>query len=551
MAATLLLALPAQAFALTWTEGAASSFMGTKTGVDVVTGDDKNSLLLPIKKTGSAIYPEAAGLWPTSIEPLSDGSLLIVDRKQRRVVELDPNGELAWWYTPTEDAELNEPYSATRASDNTTVIVDRAGNRVIRVDNTTKTIIWKYTNLKQPHSAQVLKNGNILIADAGNNRVIEVEPTGTSGGSIEWKYGVKGKSSSKAGYLKYPTSAQRLEKNTLITDQKTHRVIEITSKEKVVWSFGTKDASGSSINQLYSPASAYRDSKGNTLIADTRNGRVIRVGSRGPQQITGEFLDPHSVRVDNEGRIVVANADTLAGPVYGFGFATSGRYDTGSVNMSAPGLKKKVTKISVSASVPDDTDVVLQYSFDGGSWKTAKGLSVKWSKGKTCTYMRVRLKLTSSNSKVTPAVKSLSISYELAATTGTGTGTGTGGVGSWLGSTGTPGTGPGTGGTTGAAAIPKAGSSATAMLPSGTAVELQGINTVHDGFVMDRVVSEMPGQGVSVNKPALAVDPVGVVTAGVLIGTFYTLGLAGPQLTQAASGAWSTLREMIIGRTNG
>lgn len=551
VATTLLLAVPATAFALTWTEGGSSSFMGTKTGVDMVTGAGKNTLLLPIKKTGSAIIPAAAGLWPTSIEPLSDGSVLVTDRKLRQVVELDPNGEPAWTFG-SADLPLNEPYSATRAPDNTTIIVDRAGNRVLRVDKGGQ-LVWEYTDLKAPHSAQLLKNGNVLIADAGNNRVIEVSPSGTQGGTIEWKYGVKGKSSSKAGHLKYPTSAQRLDKNTLITDRNAHLVVEITPTDKVAWSFGTKDTSGSAINQLYLPVSAHRDSSGNTFIADNRNGRVIRVGSRGPQQLTGEFLDPQGVRVDAEGRIVVANTDTLAGAVYGFGFGTSGRYDTGSINMSAPGLRKKVTKIAVSASVPDKTDVVLQYSFDGGKWRTAKGLTVKFSGGRTCTYMRVRLNLTSSSIRSTPVVRSIAITYDLAATTGTNTGIGgvggLGGTGTWLG----PGTPGATGGSvgSGAAPIPKAGGSTTEMLPSGTEVELQGINTVHSGFVMNRVVSEMPGKGVSVNKPALAVDPVGVVTAGVLLSTVYGLGLAGPQLAQAASGAWSTLRDMIIGRTNG
>lgn len=554
MATTLLLAVPSVASALTWTEGKAASFMGTRTNVDVVTGAGQSSLLLSVKKSGSALIPASAGLWPTSIEPLSDGSLLITDRKLRQIVELDPNGEPAWTFTSADNATLNEPYSAIWANDNTTIIVDRAGNRVVRVDNETKAVVWEYTDLKAPHSAQLLKNGNILIADAGNNRVIEVEPSGAKGGKIEWKYGVKGKPGSKSGYLKYPTSAQRLDKNTLITDQKMHYVFEVTPKDKIAWSFGTKDASGATINQLYLPVSAYRDAKGNTFIADNRNGRVIRVGSRGPQQLSGEFLDPQGVRIDSEGRIVVANSDTLAGAVYGYGFGTSGRYDTGSINMSAPGLRKKVTKIAVTASVPDDTKVVLQYSFDGGSWKTAKGLSVKFSGGRTCTYMRVRVKLASSNLRVTPVVKSIVISYDLASTAGVGTGIGgvgtggTGGTGSWLGSGGTGGTGAGSGPV---AAIPKTGGTTSETLPSGETVELQGINTVHSGYVMNRVVSEMPGQGAAVNRPALAVDPVGAASAIVLLGAVYGMGLAGPQLTQAASGAWSTLRDMIIGRTNG
>jgi len=88
------------------------------------------------------------------------------------------------------------------------------------------------------------------------------------------------------------------------------------------------------------------------------------------------------------------------------------------------------------------------------------------------------------------------------------------------------------------------------MLPSGTAVELQGVNVVHSGFVMDRVSPSMPGEGAAINKPALSVDAVGAVTAGILLGTVYTLGLAGPQLAQITSGAWNSVLQMI-GRTHG
>jgi hypothetical protein len=304
---------------------------------------------------------------------------------------------------------------------------------------------------------------------------------------------------------------------------------------------------------LNSPSSSYRDSKGNTFIADTKNSRVLRIAKAGVLSIIGDLWDPITARPGGSGLLLVADSNARAKALYGLGHRPSGRYDSGSINMTAPGLRKWVRKLTVSAAVPDDTDVVLQYAFDGGSWKTAKGLSVRWSgKGRRCTYMRIRVRLSSDKASATPVLKGITVTYDLA-DTGSDTSTGSGGSGTWFG----PGTGTGTGtvgtggGTGGSDAVTKSGGGVTTMLPSGTSPELRGANMIHSGYVMDRVTSDMPGKGAAVNQPALSVDTVGGVVAGVLLGTFYTLGLAGSQISHAAGSAWGTLRTIVFGRMYG
>jgi hypothetical protein len=73
-----------------------------------------------------------------------------------------------------------------------------------------------------------LENGNTLITDSRNNRVIEV----TSAGEIAWEY----------GGLAIPYEADRLENgNTLISDNNHKRVIEVNPAGEIVWSFRNFD----------------------------------------------------------------------------------------------------------------------------------------------------------------------------------------------------------------------------------------------------------------------------------------------------------------------
>jgi len=80
-----------------------------------------------------------------------------------------------------------------------------------------------------------------------------------------WSFG-------KMGMLRWPRDADRLENgNTLIADSRNNRVLEVDSGGRVVWSF----------KGLAFPFEADRLENGNTLIADNNHKRVIEVNPGG------------------------------------------------------------------------------------------------------------------------------------------------------------------------------------------------------------------------------------------------------------------------------
>jgi hypothetical protein len=101
---------------------------------------------------------------------LANGNILITDRYNYRVIEVDRDRQIIWQYGTTSN------------------------HRVIEVDRD-RQIIWQYgtsgahglgdNQLYHPTSATPLANGNILITDRYNYRVIEVDRDR----QIIWQYG--------------------------------------------------------------------------------------------------------------------------------------------------------------------------------------------------------------------------------------------------------------------------------------------------------------------------------------------------------------------------
>jgi uncharacterized protein (UPF0248 family) len=101
-----------------------------------------------------------------------------------------------------------------------------------------KDIIWYWGlgELEYPHNPSLLDNGNILLFDNGTqrrySRVIELDPRS---GEIVWEYkGVP----PRTFFSVDRGAAQRLPNgNTLIADSAEGRVIEVTKNGEVVWEF--------------------------------------------------------------------------------------------------------------------------------------------------------------------------------------------------------------------------------------------------------------------------------------------------------------------------
>lgn len=506
-----------------------------------------------------------ADLDPRAVERLGNGNTLITSRDGLGVYEIDPDGDVVWSYTQSDYPGL-VPFHATRLGDGNTLIVSRTQDTVLEVDSA-GSIVWQYgspdddTRLIDPFTAFRLPNGNTLIADNQACRVVEVTPEGV----VAWQYGITGERASDngfaAGYLDWPKWATRLANgNTLIADDEGHRVVEVTPEGSVAWSYGQAGIAGAGPGQLSNPVSAERRADGSTIIADSGNDRVIIVASDGTILGTigtpGEdglddsgLADPRRVTTTPEGTLLIA--DTRNSRLIELGYAASGLVTSAQVDCGLPGARKRFTSISVGSDIPTGTAAAVQYSIDGGSWKSIGGTALPADT--FGMFIQYRVTLSTESPASTPRLLGVSIGYEPAPTQanddpGDGTGSpGTGGSGT--GGTTSPGTRvprsprpsartPGGGGslpsTGGTMRAPEGYTSNGASAPEGG---IEGPVSAQRGFALARVGTAVDTAAALTGTPAPLPSAEGLM----LLGGLYAFGLISAPLGRVARTAISAL----------
>ena len=194
--------------------------------------------------------------------------VLISDTGNDRVIIVDKNTKQIIWSTDeitlSDGSKLKYPNDADFIDDNRILITDRDNHRVIEID-LNGNILWQFgetgvpgndlSHLKFPHNADRLPNGNTIICDSENNRILEVD----SSGRVVWIF---------EGGLNWPRDADRLPNgNTLIVDSRNGRVIEVSPEGSIVWSF----------TGLRLPYDADLLSDGKILISDSGRSRILIV----------------------------------------------------------------------------------------------------------------------------------------------------------------------------------------------------------------------------------------------------------------------------------
>jgi hypothetical protein len=270
---------------------------------NILIADQFNNRVIEISSAGNILW--SFGLGPTDFSPKSIigcndaqrvGPLTLMagtgtppgavpqapsGAVDNRVILVDPRGRIVWQYgqfgmTGSGFNLLSTPVQCTWLPNTHVLITDQGNNRIIEV-NLRKHIVWQYpgsnTNasdqLNSPNSAELLENGHILIADENNNRAIEV----TRADQIVRTF----TASNTVGAVAF---ASRLDNgNTLLTDAGGSRAVEVDAKDKVVWQYVTDTDPQSVAAPL--PTRAVRLLKGDTLISDQFNNRVIRVNHAG------------------------------------------------------------------------------------------------------------------------------------------------------------------------------------------------------------------------------------------------------------------------------
>ena len=231
------------------------------------------SELLEVDSVGRIVWECSAGLiFAHSAKVLKNGNILVSDTGKDRVLELDRKGSVVWsseeWSGGTgrlsDGSHLWYPNDAEETTEGRILISDRNNDRMVEVDREGN-IIWLYDKLKHCHDADRLPNGNTIVSSSDENKVFEID----SKGNVVWSYG-----DGSPEMLNWPRDADRLENgNTLITDSKNSRVIEVNKDGKIVWSFD--------LGYFGMPYEADRLPNGNTLISIQQHRQVIEVDPSG------------------------------------------------------------------------------------------------------------------------------------------------------------------------------------------------------------------------------------------------------------------------------
>lgn len=231
------------------------------------------SEILEVDNIGKIVWHYSNGLvFAHSAKVLKNGNILISDTWNDRVLEIDTKGNVVrsseeWGGGSgrlSDGSHLRYPNDAEETEEGKILISDRNNNRMIEVDREGN-IVWLYDKLKHCHDADRLPNGNTLVASSDENRILEID----SEGKIVWSYG-----DGSPEMLNWPRDADRLDNgNTLITDSKNNRIIEVDKTGKIVWSFY--------LGYFGMPYEADRLPNGNTLISIQQRRQVIEVDLSG------------------------------------------------------------------------------------------------------------------------------------------------------------------------------------------------------------------------------------------------------------------------------
>lgn len=146
-----------------------------------------------------------------------------------------------------------------------------------------------------PFGDKIPLPGTMLIADSGNNRLLEV----TQDKKIVWEF----PGSASIEHFSAPSDVTFAPngKTLIVTHSHYHQVSEVDyTSRQVVWRFGEWGVPGSDDSHLNSPRSAYRLSDGRTVIADTRNCRILVVAL--DKKIVGQIARADSCKGNGSSR---------------------------------------------------------------------------------------------------------------------------------------------------------------------------------------------------------------------------------------------------------
>ncbi len=235
---------------------------------------------------------------PKSSSALGGYNLLIADRGNNRLIELNPDKQIIWSYhfaLPKPGLGADDSFFT---ADGKYIITNLEEYHLIQIiDLATKKVVWSYgtpgqpghgpNQLNTPDDAYLLPNGDVVVADIKNCRIIEIAPDK----HIVRQYGVTRVCSDKPGYLNLPNGDTPLSNgHMLISNIVGHSLIELDANWKQILTLPLP---------LGYPSDPQPTADGNIIVADySKPGRVIEINRNG--KIVWDFFGaPGDVPLDH------------------------------------------------------------------------------------------------------------------------------------------------------------------------------------------------------------------------------------------------------------
>jgi hypothetical protein len=190
---------------------------------------------------------------PASARRMSDGSTLIADTRNCRVVVIAPDKRIVAQIGKTaqcgaEPGLLDQPIGATPLANGRLLITEAGNRRVSEMDLQGKVYrTVALPNLAYPSEAQITRAGNVLLAAYEKpGRIIEL----AWNGRVVWEFFPR----AEADWLDRPSHVVELPNgNFAFSDDYNHRVVIVNRAGRIVWQYGAQAISGKAQGYLNTP----------------------------------------------------------------------------------------------------------------------------------------------------------------------------------------------------------------------------------------------------------------------------------------------------------
>ncbi|WPX08011.1 NHL repeat-containing protein [Anaerocellum danielii] len=249
----------------------------------IIVADTDNCRIMKFDPTGKKVF--SIGMkgnqknqfsYPAAVTCDKNGNIYVADTGNSRLVKLSPDGKwlASWEKVKVKRGKLQTPMGIAVDRKGYIYVSDYSLSKIVKynskgqfVSEITKLNI-KGDKLNFPRGIAVDPAGNLYVADSGNNRVVVINQKGNVV-NIYNKIGNYFKLHHPLGIAIDQSGV-----NIAITDTDYHRVILYSTKMRKAYTWGKNEKNKFNLNY---PTGVCFDLKGNIIVADTYNSRIVKI----------------------------------------------------------------------------------------------------------------------------------------------------------------------------------------------------------------------------------------------------------------------------------